>query len=50
MLRRCAVSALVRSSPEERKVENNTFRITDLLGGETQRGKQHVGKAERARR
>ena len=46
MLHSCAVSAQVRYSPEERKVENKTFRTTDLLSGETQRGKEHVGKAE----
>jgi hypothetical protein len=46
----CAVSARVRSSLEERKVENNTFRTTNLLSGETQRGKQHVGKAGSDRR
>src|SRR5712691_5542925 len=38
-LRWCAVSAQVRCSPQERKGENKTFRTTDLLSGETPRGK-----------
>jgi hypothetical protein len=45
MPQKCAVSVHIKFLPKGDEVESKTLRTPNLPGVETQRGKEHVGKA-----